>query len=148
MQIRTRQQLRIKLLTSAKHQTLRTQLAMLVIFQKELNLNLRLQWIQQLRAIKEQPSLWLTQMALRTKSQLRLWILVQMRIRTHQPLRIKRLNQAINQTLRIPSATSVIFQKALSLNTRHQLTQQLKVTKTLQLSSLTQMVLRTKFQLR
>ena len=50
--------------------------------------------------------------------------------------------------LRIQSVTLVIFQKALSSNTRHRLTQQQKVKKTQQLSWHTQMVQLMKFQLR
>ena len=53
-----------------------------------------------------------------------------------------------HQKLKIQSAMSVIFQKELSSSTRHLLTQQQKAKKTQQLSSLTQTVLKTKFQLR
>ena len=150
MQIRTTQLRKIKRLNRAINQTLRIPLATQVTFQKALSSSTRHRLTQQQKAKKMQQLSSLTQMVLKMKFQLRLSLKIHVPtlIRTHLWLKIKRLNQVINQMLRIQLATLVIFQKELSLNTRHQLIQQLKVTKTLQLSSLTQMVLRTKFQLR
>ena len=129
MQIRTHQHQKIKQSMLVKHQKLKIQLAMLVIFQVVRSSNSRHQWIQQHQAIKKQLSLWLIQMVLRTKcqSQLRLWTLVLMRTRTHQLLRIKLLMLVKHQKLKIQLATSEIFQKELSLNSRLQWTLQLRV---------------------